>query len=92
MARVISVQDQANSEMTNGNPINSQKYYVSSENQTEIDPKIGYALSSSSLEREGTIFTFIQNQNYVAFDYVGSHKISRDIELSIVCKFGFSTL
>ena len=49
LARVISVQDQANSEMTNGDTINSQKYFVSSESQTEIDPEIGYALSKSSL-------------------------------------------
>ena len=34
LARVISVQDQANPEMTNGDTTNSQKYYVSSENQT----------------------------------------------------------
>ena len=92
LARVISVQDQANSEMRNGDTINSQKYFVSSESQTEIDPETGYALSASSLEQEGTIFTFIQRQNYVAFDYVGSQTMSWDIDLSLVCKCGFSTL
>jgi hypothetical protein len=60
LARVISVQDQANSEMTNSDTINSHKYFVSSESQTEIDPEFGYALSESSLEQEGIMFTFIQ--------------------------------
>ena len=92
LARVISVQDQANSEMRNVDTINSQKYFVSSESQTEIDPETGYALSASSLEQEGTIFTFIQRQNFVAFDYVGSQTMSWDIDLSLVCKCGFSTL
>ena len=76
MARVISVLDQANSEMTNGDTINIQKYFVSSESQTETNPKIGYALSANSLEQEGTIFTFIQRQNYAPFDYVGSQTMS----------------
>lgn len=55
LARVLTVQDQANSEMRNGDTINSQKYFVSSESQTEIDPETGYALFASSVEQEGTI-------------------------------------
>ena len=92
MARVISVQDQANSEMINGDTINSQKYFVSSKSQSNLDPKTSYALSASSLERESSTFTFIQRQNYVAFDYVGSETMNWDIELNLVCKCGFSAL
>jgi hypothetical protein len=58
----------------------------------KIDPKKGYALSASNLEQEGTIFTFIQRQNYVACDYVGSQTMSWDIEHSLMCKCGFSIL
>jgi hypothetical protein len=61
--------------MTNCDTINSQKYFVSSESKTEIDPEASYFFASSP-EQEGTIFTFIQRQNYVAFDYVGSQTMS----------------
>ena len=70
LACFISAQEHATLETTygDGDTINIQKYFVSSERQSEIDPETGYALFASSLEQEGKIFTFIQHQNYVALD------------------------